>query len=143
MNLKYNQRKALDPQAQIRQGKGELSNEMYQQALEAINQKYHNNKGQVATITSSKEFINSLQNKIQQSEQQKFEQEQARFRQQQEQQRQEQYINTLLGYLSPPEIEAYNRQGQDYKNQELVRLHNMHQLYQQQMQQQQQPKQEE
>ncbi|CAL6028403.1 Hypothetical_protein [Hexamita inflata] len=143
MNLKYNQRKALNPQATIRQVEGELSNEMYQKALQAINQKYHNNKGQEATISSSKEFINSLQNKIQQSEQIKFEQEQARFRQQQEQQRQEQYINTLLGYLSPPEIEAYNRQGLDYKNQELVRLHNMHQQYQLQMQQQQQPKQEE
>ncbi|CAL6071536.1 Conserved_hypothetical protein [Hexamita inflata] len=132
MNLKYNQRKALNPQAQIRQVEGELSNEMYQKALQAINQKYHNNKGQEATITSSKEFINSLQNKIQQSEQQKFEQEQAKFRQQQEQQRQEQYINTLLGYLNPPELEAYNRQGQEYKNQELTRLHNMHQDFMQQ-----------
>ncbi|CAL6026119.1 Hypothetical_protein [Hexamita inflata] len=113
MNQNFKSRKDFLNGKQTRQAQNELNDKNYKEKLEEISRKYHENKGDLYTAASDRQFKTKLE-------------ERARQQQQEEYQRQ-QYINMLLSQLDEQQRIQYSLSSQQDKEQFLSELHKQYQ----------------
>ncbi|CAL6058704.1 Hypothetical_protein [Hexamita inflata] len=113
MNQNFKSRKDFLNGKQTRQAQNELNDKNYKEKLEEISRKYHENKGDLYTAASDRQFKTKLEERARQ--------------QQQEEYQKQQYINMLLSQLDEQQRIQYSLSSQQDKEQFLSELHKQYQ----------------